>query len=502
MQAVLGVDIGTSSTKAVLVDLRGRVVGEASRAHAVDRPAQGRVEMDSRVWWTEFVSLVAELLTAAPHCEIVSVGVSGMGPCVLLTDASGEPLRPAVLYGVDTRSVDLFDEVTAMLGGEDAMRARTGSALSAQAAGVKLAWLARHEPEVWHRAERFTMPSSRIVELLTGEYVLDHHSASQCTPLYDVSENRWITEWADLLAPGLALPRLGWPGEEAGRVTAEAAAATGLPVGVSVVFGTIDAWAECLSAGSRYAGRVFLQYGTTMFLVAPMNAPDPLAGLLTTVGAQPGEAVAAGGMATSGAITDWLRQLTGGDRSEMMTEAERSGPGARGLVVLPYFAGERTPVADPDARGVIAGLTVTHTRGDIYRAVLEATAYAVRHHLEVLMANGIPVDVLVGAGGGVATDLWPQIVSDVCGLEQTVPSITIGASFGSALLAAGLVTEVDVDRWNPPGKVLRPDPARRSLYDDVYADYRQLYPDTVQVVHRLARRGRAGPGGRADPSPR
>ncbi|MCJ1673782.1 FGGY family carbohydrate kinase [Rathayibacter sp. VKM Ac-2929] len=496
MDVVLGVDVGTSSTKAILVGLDGRVVAEAARAHVVDRPRQGWVEMDSGVWWAEFRSLVAELTAAAPHGVVVAVGVSGMGPCVLLTDAAGDELRPAILYGVDTRSVGMLDEVTALLGGEEAMRARTGSGLSAQAAGVKLAWVARHEPELWRRAVRFTMPSSRIVELLTGEYVLDHHSASQCTPLYDVAREEWIDEWAALLAPGLQLPRLGWPGETAGRITPEAAAATGLPAGVPVVFGTIDAWAESLSAGRRRPGRVFLQYGTTMFLVAPMAAPTPLGGMWTTVGAAPGEPTAAGGMATSGAVTDWLRRLTGASWAELLDEAARSGPGAGGLLVLPYFAGERSPFADSDARGVIAGLGVGSTRGDLYRAVLEATAFAVRHHLEVLGEHGVRVEALVGAGGGVAAELWPQIVSDVCGLEQVIPTVSVGAAYGSAVLAAGLVTEVDIEEWNPAATTLVPDQAVAALYDGLYADFRRLYPETRATVHRLAQRSRdLGAGG-------
>ncbi|WP_323743442.1 FGGY-family carbohydrate kinase [Agreia pratensis] len=490
MDVVLGVDIGTSSTKAVFSDLQGRVIADSFRAHVVDRPAQGRVEMDSAVWWTELCSLVAELTAAAPECTIVAVGVSGMGPCVLLSDAEGHPLRPAILYGVDARSVGMADEVLEVLGGEAAMRARTGSGLSAQAAGLKLAWLARHEPHIWSRAVRFTMPSSRIVELLTGEYVLDHHSASQCTPLYDVVHEAWIDEWAALLAPGLTLPRLGWPGDTAGHITADAAAATGLPVGVPVAFGSIDAWVESLSAGRRQPGRVFLQYGTTMFMVAPMTEPTPIDGMWTTAGARPGEPTAAGGMATSGAVTDWVRQLTGADYAELLNEAVVSGPGARGLLVLPYFAGERSPIADPDARGVIAGLSIGHTRGDIYRAVLEATAFAVRHHLEVLASHGVSADTLVGAGGGVATELWPQIVSDVCGIDQVIPTVSIGAAYGSAVLAAALVTKVDIDDWNPPAVRLQPDPANAALYDEAYADYRRLYYETRDTVHRLAGRSR------------
>jgi xylulokinase len=174
----------------------------------------------------------------------------------------------------------------------------------------------------------------------------------------------------------------------------------------------------------------------------------------------------------------------------MLEEARCAGIGAHGLLMLPYFAGERTPIADPDARGVIAGLTVRHTRGDLYRATLEATAYAVRHNVEVLREAGVEVHELVGAGGGLLGRLWPTIVSDVTGLPQTVPSVTIGACYGSALLAAGLVADVDVSAWNPPAARIEPDPAATAAYEPGYRDYRELYEATKAVVHRLAARGR------------
>ncbi|WIB59403.1 FGGY family carbohydrate kinase [Curtobacterium sp. MCLR17_007] len=489
MRAVLGLDIGTSSTKALLVRFDGQVIAEVVRHHEVDRPAQGLVEMDGAVWWDEFGALTRELLAVAPDVDVVSVGVSGIGPCVLLTDDAGEPLRPAVLYGIDTRSAAMLADLTAELGGEDAVRQRCGSALSTQAAGAKLAWVARHEPAVWERAARFTMPSSRVVELLTGEYVLDHHSASQTTPLYDVHTNAWIPEWCDRLAPGLPMPRLLWSGDQAGTVTAAAAAATGLPAGIPVTAGTIDAWAEGVSVGESVPGRMFLQYGTTMFMIVPTTEPTPVPGMWTTVGTHPEQPSVSGGMATSGAITEWLRRLVDGDWRSMLEEADDSGIGARGLLMLPYFAGERTPIADPDARGVIAGLTVRHTRGDLYRATLEATAYAVRHNVEVLRDAGVAVDELVGAGGGLLGRLWPRIVSDVTGLPQTIPTVTVGAAYGSAFLAAALVEPVGIGAWNPPAERIEPDPVAHAAYEEGYRDYRELYEATKAVVHRLAARG-------------
>ncbi|MDT0530830.1 FGGY family carbohydrate kinase [Micromonospora sp. DSM 115977] len=485
--AVLGVDIGTSSSKGVLVDLSGRVLRSRVREHRVDRPRPGWVEMDGRVWWEEFVALTRELL-APGDAHVVAVGASGMGPCVLLTDAAGTPLRPAVLYGVDTRSTPQIARLTERFGADEILR-RCGSTLSTQAAGAKVAWVADAEPELFARARQLFMPSSWLVWQLTGRYLLDQHSASQCTPLYDSAAQTWYRPWADEIAPGLELPELRWPGDVAGTVTAGAAATTGLPPGTPVVTGTIDAWSEAVSVGAQGVGDLMLMYGTTMFLVHTVPHPLTSPSLWGTVGALPGTRNLAGGMATSGAITGWLRELfDAADYPELLRLAERSGPGARGLLMLPFFAGERTPILDPDARGVIAGLTLSHGRGDIYRAALEATGLAVRHNIETIEAAGGDIRRVVAVGGGTRGDLWTQIVSDVTGRAQHIPSVTIGASYGAAFLAAGAVQRVDIHRWNPVREVREPCPALAADYAELYGLYRQLYAGSKSVAHALAAR--------------
>jgi len=231
-----------------------------------------------------------------------------------------------------------------------------------------------------------------------------------------------------------------------------------------------------------------LMYGTTMFLIA--TVPERVTSELMwgTVGAFEGTHNLAGGMATSGAITAWLRDLTGGtDYPTLLAEAAASGPGARGLLALPYFAGERTPVFDPEARGVIAGLTLSHTGGDLYRAVLEATAFGVRHNVDALRGAGARIDRVVAVGGGTQGALWTQIVSDVTGLPQTIPTRTIGASYGAAFLAARLFAPASMAQWNPPAETRTPDPATGAVYDRLYDLYLDLYPATRDVVHALAR---------------
>jgi xylulokinase len=485
--AVIGVDIGTSSSKGVLVGLDGEVFASAVVEHVVQRPAPGRFEMDGSVWWEEFVELARRLL-AEEAADVEAVGVSGMGPCVLIADEADEPLRPAILYGVDTRSGRQIERLNQRYGADEILR-RCGSALSSQAAGAKIAWVADEEPELFAGARRLYMPSSYLARRLTGAYVLDHHSASQCTPLYDILDQRWHEPWADDIAGPIELPPLQWPGDPAGAVTAGAAAATGLPAGVPVITGTIDAWSEALSVGAQGVGDLMLMYGTTMFLVHTVPEPLTSPALWGTVGALPGTRNLAAGMATSGAITGWLRDLFGSaDYGQLLELAAQSGVSANGLLMLPYFAGERTPIMDPQARGVIAGLTLSHTRGDLYRAALEATGYGVRHNIDAIEDAGGDIRRIVAVGGGTQGGLWTQIVSDIAGRAQEIRTQSIGASYGAAFLAAQLVSSASIDEWNPVQETVTPRPEAVAQYDDLYRLYRDLYPQSADTVHALAAR--------------
>jgi xylulokinase len=476
--AILGVDIGTSSTKGVLVALDGAILASTTRTHSVDRPHPGHVEMDPVIWWDEFVSIAEEL---GEQAAIIAVGVSGMGPCVLLTDRFDKPVRRAILYGVDTRAQQQIQELGARIGRERILE-RCGSALTSQAVGPKLAWIREHEPDSWARAQRLFMPSSYLVHKLTGAYVLDQHSASQSTPLYDAKSQAWIADWAEEIAPGIELPELVWPGDVVGEVGAQV---PGLLTGIPVIAGTIDAWAESISVGATGVGDLMLMYGTTMFLIATVAKPVTDPSMWGTTGAYPGVHNLAGGLATSGAITDWIRDLVDGVAFEtLISEASASPHGAKGLLLLPYFAGERTPIQDPNARGAIAGLTLEHTRGDLYRAALEGTAFAVRHNIESMRAAGVDIRRVVAVGGGTQGNLWTQIVSDITGLEQVIPTQTIGASLGAAMLAAPAVG-VDIAGWNPPARVVAPAVSATNHYDRIFPLYRDLYTKTADLVHEL-----------------
>lgn len=486
-EAVLGVDIGTGSSKAALLATDGRLIATAMRHHTLDRPSPGFAEMDADVWWTEFVELSREVLRTFSGV-VRAVGVSGIGPCLLLTDETGAPLRPAILYGIDSRAEDQIAALTEQYGAETILD-RCGSALSTQAVGPKLAWMAENEPAIAARARLLFMPSSWLVYKLTGQYVLDHHSASQACPLYDVECARWYEPWWNDLAAGITPPSLMWSGDIAGTVSATAARETGLPEGTPVIAGTIDAWAEAASVDALNPGDLMLMYGSTMFLVHTVDQLLRSPTFWATVGLQPGSRSLAGGLATSGALTAWLKEsFRASDYTELLAAAETSGPGARGLLMLPYFAGERTPISDPRARGIIAGLTLAHTRGDIFRAALESIALAVRHNIEVMTAMGAQIERLVAVGGGTQGGLWMQIVSDVLQREQQVPTHTVGASFGAAFLAASCVGKPSISEWNPVIDTVRPVKDHAENYDELYTLYRELYPATEHIVHTLAAR--------------
>jgi xylulokinase len=489
---VLGIDIGTSSSKAIVADTSGTVVTSAVHGHRLSLPHPGWAEHDPEdVWWADIRTLLAAIGRGLLE-RVGAVCVSGIGPCLLPIDEQGRPLRPAILYGIDTRAAAEIAELTSRYGAESIL-ASAGSPLTSQAIGPKLLWLRRHEPDVWQATRRFAMASSFAVLRLTGEYVLDHHSASQCDPLYDLSAGTWREDWAADIAPGLELPRLLWPGEVAGTVGVAASRETGIPAGVPVAAGTIDAWAEALSAGVVAPGDTMLAYGTTMFIVqvAPAARPHPL--LWLTAGVTAGSRTIAAGMATSGALTTWLRDLIGqASYEELLAEAAGALPGSDGLVALPYFAGERTPLFDPLARGVVAGLTLRHGRGHLYRALLEATGFGVRHNLETIESAGGEARRLVAVGGGTRGRLWTQIVSDITGRPQDVPEQTIGAAYGGAELAAACADQVSPGRWeHPVGETIVPDRQRHELYTELYAIYRDLYPATRSLVHRLAALERA-----------
>jgi xylulokinase len=279
---------------------------------------------------------------------------------------------------------------------------------------------------------------------------------------------------------------LVWPSEVVGTVRPDAADATGVRAGTPVVAGTVDAYSEAFSVGVRHPGDQMLMYGSTMFLVQIINEYDPDPTLWTTAGVERGSLALAAGTSTAGTLIEWLQTITGdAPFDELMAEASAVPPGSEGLLMLPYFAGERTPVFDPRARGVVTGLTLRHRRGHLIRAAYEGISFGIRQILERFDDAHCSART-VAVGGGLRSPMWAQMVSDITGRVQLVPEQAIGASYGDALLAAIGIDLVAADTdWASIEREIVPNSANRRRYDDLYDTWRQLYPATKDLVHQV-----------------
>jgi xylulokinase len=420
---------------------------------------------------------------------------------MLPVDADDRPLRPGILYGIDSRAQNEIAWLEDRYGA-DAMFDLNGMSLTSQAIGPKIRWLREHEPDLFARTAKIHSASDYMVLRLTGEHVIDRHSASYFIPLFDVRKLDWDDRFAEDVIGLDRLPRLLDADEIAGKVTARAASETGLAAGTPVTTGTIDAAAEAISVGVTAPGDMMVMYGSTLFLIDLVAEPHPDRRMWTAAYCLPGVHAVTGSITSSGLLTKWFRDQLGG--IEHLSErdggpnayqalaalAAATPPGADGLVCLPYFAGERTPLNDPDARGVFAGLTLRHTRGHLYRAVLEAIGYGLRTNLEVMTEMNARPRRLVAVGGGAQSDVWTQIVSDVTGMAQVLPEKTIGASYGDALLA-GLATGIvdratGIDTWVRSRRVIVPNTANTTIYDRGYEIYKSLYLHAKDDLHALA----------------
>jgi xylulokinase len=486
MKAYLGIDIGTYESKGALVASDGTRLASASRRHKMIVPRAGwaehRAEED---WWGDFASICRELIAASGVAAeaIRAVGCSGIGPCVLPVDEAGDPLCNAILYGVDTRAAREIEDLDAAIGAEIVF-ARCGNALTSQSTGPKILWLKRHRPDVYERAHKFLNSTSFLTHRLTGRFVVDHYTAANASPLYDAATLTWTDALTAEIAPLDRMPDLAWSTEIAGGVTARAAAQTGLPAGTPVIVGTVDAAAEAVSVGVLAPGRMMLMYGSTIFtvLVAAARARDPR--LWWAPWLFPGQHASLAGLATSGALTHWFRDQLARDldpaaaMASLAAEAAGSPPGARGLVFLPYFSGERSPIHDPHAKGMWFGLNLAHDRADLYRALLEGIGFATRHVLETYRDAGLSPASIHAVGGGVRNEIWLQSTSDITGREQATLNSNLGASYGDAFLAALAIGDVDasaIERWNPPEARVLPNAGLAALYDRRYGVFRDLY---------------------------
>ena len=494
MTYTLGVDIGTFETKGVLVDGDGRIVAQAAHQHEMIVPQPGWAEHNpDQDWWGDFVRVTQALLSSSgvPADQIKCIATSAIGPCMLPVDADGQPLMNGVLYGVDARSVDEILELNTAIG-EETILSRCGNALTSQAVGPKILWLKRKRPELYERAAKFLTSTSYLTLKLTGEYVIDHYTAANFAPVYDVATQDWTTDLTTDICAIDQLPRLLWTSEIAGHVTAAAADETGLAAGTPVTAGTIDAAAEAVSVGVRAPGDLMMMYGSTVFMIelTKDRVQDPR--LWYAPWLYPGTHSSPAGLSTSGTLTQWFREqfAPGMDRADAFTqlveEAAASPPGANGLIVLPYFSGERTPIHDPLAKGAFFGLNLTHTRGDMFRAVLEGIAHGTAHVFETYREAGAAPSRVLAVGGGTKNKVWLEATSNIGGVPQVVCEKTMGASYGNAFLAAcaiGAATPEDIAAWNPIVETV--EPKDLDVYRRSHDLFKRLYEQTKDIAHQL-----------------
>ena len=500
---LVGVDIGTYSSKGVLVTTDGTVVAGHTVPHGLDMPKPGFFEHDAdQVWWHDFVKIVRCLLNESgiDPKQILGIGTSAIGSCVLPIDERGHALRPGILYGIDTRASREIEYLEEKLG-KSGIFAKSGSHLTSQASGPKVLWIRNHEPEVYERTRWFLTSQAYLVHKLTGQATIDIYTAGGYAPLYDVCQRAWMPDAADLITPLERLPQSYWSHEVVGEVTVEAARETGLAAGTPVVAGTTDAAAEAISAGVADFGDMMLMLGSSIFYI--MKTPE----LITTQHfwssnfLEAGSFAFLGGMSTSGSLTTWFRdqfvqlgiqtQNQGGEDpfTALAALAATSPPGSNGLILLPYFEGERTPLHDPRAKGLWFGLSLKHTKGDLYRSILEGVAFGIRHNLEVMQQENVQPKRILAVGGGTKNPSWLQIIADVCHLTLDVPEQQIGASYGDAFLAAtgiGLYKNLsEIKRWVRIKTTIQPNLEMNKSYEFNYQLFRELYESNKQLMHKL-----------------
>jgi len=501
---LLGVDIGTYSSKGVVVTHDGEVIADHMVPHDMSMPHPGYFEHDADdVWWHDFVEIVGQLLdrSGIDPRQIQGIGASAIGPCVLPIDEHGRPLRPGILYGIDTRATEEVGHLEGVLGRENIFR-KSATRLDSQAAGPKILWVRNNEPQIYDKTRWFLTSQAYLVYRLTGVPSIDIYSANCYAPLFDVYNFGWHEDVARHITPVDRLPKATWSCAIVGGVTDQAARETGLAAGTPVITGTIDAAAEAISAGIAEVGDMMMMFGSSIFFI--MKSAELIATQhFWTANFLEKETFAfMGGMSTSGSLTTWFRdrfaraeiegEKLGGLNAYtiLAEEAAESPAGANGLIALPYFEGERTPLQDPAARGVLFGLSLKHTRGDIYRAILESIGFGIRHNVEEMRKEGVIPKRILAVGGGIQNNFWMQLVADIVDIELSIPRQLIGASYGDAFMAAvgvGLFKDLtEIIRWVKNNKIISPDPQVHKQYALNYKIFRELYDATKPLMHELS----------------
>jgi xylulokinase len=482
MDLFIGIDIGTSAARGVITDLTGKILADHTVPHGISMPRPGWVEQDADgVWWNDFLEITGTLLKT-PGIDpkgIKAVGISTIAPCVLPVDGKGRPLRSGILYGIDSRAREEIRQLESRVGVKTIFD-KSGQNLSTQSCCPKILWIKNHEPEVYQKTACFLTATGYLVYRLTGRFTLDIYDAMAYGPLYDIRKRCWDNACEGEVTEISRLPELIWSQEIAGEVSPEAALLTGLAAGTKVICGTADAAAEAVSAGLHKEGDMMMMYGSSNFFILKTSRLLPQESTWASYFVNPGSYVLAGGMTSAGNLFKWLREtFPGRDFAQWESLSETSGPGAGGLFLLPYFAGERTPINNPRAKGALFGMTLRTSAGDVYRAFQEALGYGVRHNIEALRNEGVEARRILAIGGMSKSRQIIQIISDISGCPQLVPREKIGASYGDAFLAAlgaGYFPDVSsITEWISYEYEIYPQREYEDLYERGFQRFRELY---------------------------
>jgi xylulokinase len=494
-RVVLGVDVSTTATKAILLRPDGSVVGVAASEYDFKTPQPLWIEQEPHSWWTATQLAIRAVLadTRTPADDVVAVGVCGQMHGLVLLDDSGEVVRPAILWN-DQRSAAECEDIRARVG-RDQLIAISGNDAFAGFTAPKMLWVRRHLPAAWARSAQLLLPKDYIRFKLTGEYAVDVSDGAG-TLLFDLGSRTWSPEI--LAALGLdpaMLPRTVEGPEVVAGISGQAAAATGLRAGTPVVGGAGDQAANAVGVGAVVPGVGALSLGTSGVVFSPTSGPtiEPAGRLHAFCHAVPGTWHLMGVTLSAAGSLKWLREELAPQHSwtELTTLAATVAPGADGLVFLPYLTGDQTAHPDPLARAAFVGLTVRHGLSHMVRAVLEGVACSLREVFELVrVTSPEPLHDVRVSGGGSRSPLWNQIVADVVGTPLTLTRNTEAAAAGAAILAAGAAG------WHPTvataceamvaiSSRVEPGPDAR-VYDELYAAYRDLYPALKGSFEALA----------------
>lgn len=504
---LIGVDIGTQGTKAVVVGPDGEVLGSGFEEYGIEQPQPSWAEQWPQVWEEAVhtsVRAAVERAKISPR-DVAAICFSGLyGGSGVPVDEDMNPLRPCLIW-MDRRATEEVRWVKEHVD-LDKLFSVTGNYVDTYFGYTKILWIKRHEPHIWEKVHKFVPPTSYIEYRLTGRLAVDFSSAGNLGGIFDLDRLSWSEEMAEALGIPLELmPEQLVPSTAVvGELTPGAAAKCGLIPGIPVVAGGIDAPMATLSAGAIEPGDNVAMMGTSTCW-GVVHRGEGLSPNLVSMPhvVNPGEEIYTwGGSATSGALIRWFRDNFGQPEVEAAGKvgldpyqlldlgAERVPPGSDGLLVLPYFMGERAPLWDPNARGTILGLTLYHTRAHVYRALMEAAAYSLRHSIETGEGCGLKLKEEVRVVGGVAKSrVWPQILADVTGRPILVPLGNVEAPLADALLAGiavGLIPDHRaISDWIREVRVFKPCQEAHGRYTKLYTLYRRLYEEIRETMHAL-----------------